>query len=380
MYCINCGTQLPQEANACPSCGAASPLFHASANSSPNASTAAPSQDLKSSKGADVAPVPTQSEVPSPSLVQQKPATYYGSQPHYPGESNPYAGSGANPYAGSESNPYGASSPYRTDTPPPPPSTPRRKNRVVYVVALCVVLLALISTGAFIFVTKSSPSSTLGSSQATVTPSQTVQQNKPTSPSEKQAFYDQTIGTAPLVNDPLSGPDNLGLDNYTGQGGNTRCFFSQGQFHSVAQPGYFSPCYARTTNYQDFVLQVKMTIISGHSGGLAFRANYTNDKGYQFRISTDGTYILNRIILDQQGRPIADGETVVSGSSPLVQQGTNQLGIMAQGDTIALFINGKYVDSGTDSTYYSGQVGVYVDSDASSVEGTFSNLQVWKLV
>ena len=126
-------------------------------------------------------------------------------------------------------------------------------------------------------------------------------------------------------------------------------------------------------------MQVKMTLISGHSGGLVFRADSTNDKGYQFRISTDGSYILNRIILDQQGQPQSNGETVVSGSSTLVQHETNQLAVIAQGNTITLFINGKYVDGATDSTYQSGQIGIYVDSDAGSVEGAFSDLQVWKL-
>jgi hypothetical protein len=124
-----------------------------------------------------------------------------------------------------------------------------------------------------------------------------------------------------------------------------------------------------------------MTIISGHSGGLVFRADYTNDQGYQFRMSTDGSNnsILNRIVLDQQGNIQSAGETVVSGSSTSIQQGTNQVAVIAQGDNISLFINGKYVDSATDKTYHSGQVGVYVDSDASAVEGAFSNLQVWKL-
>jgi hypothetical protein len=228
------------------------------------------------------------------------------------------------------------------------------------------VLLALAGTGIFVFATKSGPS---GPKQATT-------------PSEKQTLYNQTIATTPSINDPLSGPDNYGLDNYTGENGKTRCFFNQGQLHSIAQPTYFSPCYATATNHQDFVLQVKMTLISGHSGGLVFRADYTNDKGYQFRISTDGTYILNRHLLDQQGAPIAAGRTLVSGSSEFIQKGanqTNQLAVLAQGDIISLFINGKYVDSVTDNTYHSGQVGIYVDSDADVVEGVFKDLQVWKL-
>jgi hypothetical protein len=236
------------------------------------------------------------------------------------------------------------------------------------------VFLVLASAGGFILVTTSSTQKTAGSGQATAT-----QQHQQTSPTDKQTLYNQTIATTPVMNDPLSGPSNFGLDNYTGQSGKTRCSFSQGQLHAFAQPTYFSPCYATATNYQNFVLQVKMTLVSGHSGGLVFRADSTNDQGYQFRISTDGNYILNRIILDEQGNIQSAGETVTSGSSTLVQQGTNQPAIIAQGDTISLFINGKYVDSATDSTYHSGKVGVYVDSDASSVEGAFSNLQVWKL-
>jgi hypothetical protein len=358
MQCPNCSTQLPRGANACPACGAVSPQFHANAGSSPDGSTAMNSeasvQTLQSSDGVNV---------PFASTVPQKPLTYYASQ-SYANEPSYYDGSASNPYGDSY-----ASSPYHTDTPPPPPppTIKKRKNATAFFIVLCVVLLVLASAGVFILVTK----------PGTTTPIQVK-----TSPAEKQALYKQTIGTTPAMNDPLSGPDNFGLDNYTGTGGNTSCAFKQGQLHSVAQPTYFSPCYAKATNYQDFVLQAKMTIISGHSGGVVFRADSTNDKGYQFRISTDGTYILNRIILDSQGNILSDGETVASGSSTYVLKGTNQtnqLGVLVQGNTLSLFINGKYVDSATDTTYHSGQVGVYVDSDAGVVEGEFSDLQVWKL-
>ena len=362
MQCANCGTQLPQGANACPSCGSISPLFYARAGGSQDGLTATNSeasvQTLKSPDGVKGS---------SASSATQKPATYYGSQP-YANASRYYDGSTLNPYGDSY-----APSPYNTDTPPPPPSTiSKRKNSRSLVVVLCVVLLVLVGAGAFVFVIKPGTSVT----------TQPPQKHQPTSPTEKQALYNQAISTAPVMNDPLSGPDNFGLDNYTGDNGKTKCFFSQSAMHSSAQPGDFSPCYAKATNYQNFVVQVKMMIISGHSGGLVFRADSTNDKGYQFRISTDGTYILNRIVLDQQGNILSDGETVASGSSVYIQKGvnqTNQLGVVAQGDTISLFVNGKYIDSATDTTYHSGQVGVYVDSDAGSVEGVFSNLQVWKL-
>jgi len=384
MQCANCGTQLPQGANACPSCGTISPLFHKSVGSSADGSTAV--------NPAGVSQTVTSEEEGkrSASSQPQKPATYYGSQPYYTSEVNPYAGSASNPYEASSpystevaspppeggiSNPYGdlyASSPYRTEAPPPPPTVKKRKKSVGFVIVLCVVLLAVIGAGVFVFVIK----------PGTGSPSQSVSQNQPASSSDRQALYNETISTPPVMNDALSGPSNFGVDNYTGQGGNTRCFFRLGQLHSLAKPTYFSPCYAVATNYQDFILQVKMSILLGHSGGLVFRADYSNDKGYQFRISMDGTYVLNRIILDQQGNIQSAGEAVTSGSSALVHKGfnqTNQLAVIAQGNTISLFINGKYVASATDSTYKSGQVGVYVDADAGPVEGAFNTLQVWKL-
>ncbi len=390
MECPNCRTLLLEGANACPTCGMVNPLFQGSAGRSPYGSVdmnpAGTAQTLKNADCVSGTPTviqqaptyyPSAGVSGTPTVIQQAP-TYYPSSPYASKNSNPYDASAANPYGYS----YG-SSPYQTDTPPPPPATKKRKHTTALVVVLCVVLLVLVGGSVFVFAITSGPRQTTATrSQATPTQSQATQQSQPISPAGKQAFYDKTIATTPVMNDSLSGPDNYGLDNYTSEGGKTRCFFSQSAWHAVAQPTYFSPCYATATNYQNFVLQVKMAFVSGHSGGLVFRADSTNDKGYQFRISTDGTYLLNRIILDQQGNPIGEGQTLMSGSSELVQKGTmqaNQLGVMAQGETISLFINGKYVDSATDGSYHSGQVGVYVDSDAGTVEGVFKDLQVWKL-
>lgn len=374
MHCANCGTPLPQGAATCPTCGAVSPPLQASNNSPVDIptiiNTAVSSQSAKPSEGGAIYSWPTRPETPSASSPPQTPPTYYGSQPSYINGSNPYAGSASNPYRASY-----AAAPPSTETPPPPPSIRKRKKTTAFVTLLCLALLVLVGVGILVFVVLPGNQKTTGpTSQVTAT-----QQSQPISPSAQQALYDRTVAKTPTINDPLSGADNFGWDNYTGANGKTRCFFSQGMLHALAQSGYFSPCYAKATNHKDFVLQVKMTLVSGHSGGLVFRADSTNDKGYQFRIGTDGNYILNRIILDQQGEVQSDGETLTSGSSTLVQQGTNQLAVIAQGNAITLFINGKYVDSATDSTYHSGQIGIYVDSDADSVEGAFSSLQVWKL-
>jgi hypothetical protein len=42
-------------------------------------------------------------------------------------------------------------------------------------------------------------------------------------------------------------------------------------------------------------------------------------------------------------------------------------------------VNKQYVDSASDNSYTSGQIGVYTDSDASDVEAIFGDVEVWKL-
>src|SRR5437667_2349594 len=102
MHCANCSTLLPQGANACPTCGTVSPAFNANANSSTAMNAAGSAQTL----GSAGPPLPSAS-----SSVPQKPPTYYGSQPYYASEPNPYPGSvTANPYGDSY-----ASSPYHTE-------------------------------------------------------------------------------------------------------------------------------------------------------------------------------------------------------------------------------------------------------------------------
>ena len=180
------------------------------------------------------------------------------------------------------------------------------------------------------------------------------------------------------MNEGLGAPDNYGWDHVAQA--NTDCTFTGGTYHAQAKPGYFAPCYASATNFSDLLLQVQMTIVSGHSGGVVFRADATNDHEYQFRISTDGTYILNKYVVEN-GTPAV--KSLLSGTSPAIVKGANQsnlVAVLAQGDAIALYVNKKYVDSTNDATYHQGQIGVYADSDPSSVvDAAFNKLEVWKL-
>jgi hypothetical protein len=193
-----------------------------------------------------------------------------------------------------------------------------------------------------------------------------------------QKLYDSTITASPAMDEGLGAPDSYGWDHVKRP--NTGCTFADGAYHAQANPGYFGPCYAAATNFSDFLLQVQMTMVSGHSGGVVFRATMTNDYAYQFRISTDGTYILNKYVVDN-GNPAPI--PLISGTSAAIVKGMNQhnlIAVLAQGNSIALYINKKYVGVINDGTYQQGQIGVYTDSDPSSVvDAAFNKLQVWNL-
>lgn len=194
------------------------------------------------------------------------------------------------------------------------------------------------------------------------------------SSAEAQALYNQTTSKTPAMNDTLTRPDNFGWDNYSTQ--NTTCSFVNTSFHSKAQPGFFSPCYAKGTNYSNFLLQAQIAFVSGHSGGIVFRADSQSDLSYQFRISTDGTCILKKLVKDSGGQ--VQTQILFSGSTATVVAGKpNLVAILAQDNHFYAFVNKKYVNSASDSTYQNGQVGVYVDSDANVVEAIFNAVQVW---
>lgn len=352
MDCSSCHTQLPQGAKACPNCGTPTATYYEASGTSSDARTLPPSR-------------PGISNTPSRSDKFNTPSTL---------DMNPYSNSLSNPYT--------------TAPPPPPPQSntsfpslspaPRAKNRMGWNIAASVLALVLIGAGVFIFLSKSGSSSVdhsqFNTSTIATQPANAIKLNATTA----QKLYDNATSSSPVMNEGLGAPDNYGWDHVAQA--NTDCTFTGGAYHAQAKPGYFAPCYASATNFSDLLLQVQIIIVSGHSGGVVFRADATNDYEYQFRISTDGTYILNKYVVEN-GAPAV--KSLLSGTSPAIVKGANQsnlVAVLAQGDAIAVYINKKYVDSTNDATYHQGQIGVYADSDPSSVvDASFNKLEVWKL-
>ena len=112
MDCQVCGAQLPEEARACPNCGALTPAYYANPGASPDDPT-----------------TPVASE-PSPSVLSAPPPpTQYGSNPYEMPLQSP-----------SSLNPYEA---------PSPPPTQRPGKRTGLLIGIIILVLLLIGGGVF---------------------------------------------------------------------------------------------------------------------------------------------------------------------------------------------------------------------------------------
>src|SRR5205807_7737995 len=108
----------------------------------------------------------------------------------------------------------------------------------------------------------------------------------------QQNIYNQATSGNPVVNDSLAKNSSLNCfesDSATSGG----CVFAGGTYHAkILLLNYFEPCFARSSNFSNFTLQVQMTIFSGNDGGVMFRANINNGTFYRFDLTTDGSYKL----------------------------------------------------------------------------------------
>jgi hypothetical protein len=143
---------------------------------------------------------------------------------------------------------------------------------------------------------------------------------------------------------------------------------------SVAQPRILHECGPDPT-FSNFVYQVQITITRGDFGGIAFRIDNTFTKYYYFRISQDGSYelVLNtgshrQVLQDGSGSSIHTG---------LGQQ--NTLAVVANGNTITLYVNNQQVTSVNDSTYSQGRIGVIAGDGGNPTEVEFRDAKVWTL-
>ncbi len=193
-----------------------------------------------------------------------------------------------------------------------------------------------------------------------------------------QGIYTQATSGNPTLNDPLSGQDGNNWNEGTTSGEGS-CTFSGNAYHAGAQQSdYFYSCFASTPTFSNFAYQVQMTIIQGDYGGIIFRADSANSKYYYFRIGKDGAYDLTA----SHDTTFSHDQLLKSGNAPsIIKTGLNQtnlVAVVANGSNLYLYVNQKFLAQVNDSTYKSGQIGVFGGDFASkSADVAFTNAQVW---
>jgi eukaryotic-like serine/threonine-protein kinase len=155
------------------------------------------------------------------------------------------------------------------------------------------------------------------------------------------------------------------------------CNFADGAYQAVAtQDGAYHYCAARQTNFSNFAYEVELIIKTGDCGGIIFRADFTNFKYYYFSICQNGAYEF--LVFSGQNR----STTLRQNSfNPAIKTGlgqSNLIAVVANGNTLSLYVNHQQIDSVIDSTYSQGQIGVLSENDtANPTEIIFSNAKVW---
>jgi len=169
-------------------------------------------------------------------------------------------------------------------------------------------------------------------------------------------------------NDPLS-DKSTSLSNATDS-----CAYFTGVYSvNASKPNFFTTCLLPTPSFSNFAFEVKMFIIRGDCGGVTFRGDISNKLGYYFYVCQNGYFDLN----------IDDPPTKMlkSNSNPVIIQGlhqTNLIAVVANGNSITLYVNQQPIAHVTDSTYSHGQFGLTANTTTSSTPDTeYSKAKIW---
>ncbi len=252
----------------------------------------------------------------------------------------------------------------------PPATAQQRQGLSLAVMTLLVVLVVLlIGAGGLIYYT------------TVLHPAQIHVQATPTAIAQGTAeviatatafqnIYTQTTSGIPVLNDPLSGPDNNHWDE------NSYCTFTGGAYHvTESQQGTFNTCNAQSTNFFNLTLQVQMVIVKGDFGGILFRSDSTGSNAYIFGIYQDGSYFFTAVLNTNGQSPL------YRSTSPVFRTGLNQANLIAavaRGTNFYLYINGQFVANVSDKSFGPGQIGVFAGDRNNPSDVAFSNLKIWQ--
>lgn len=308
----------------------------------------------------------------------------------YPPPQYPPQQQGAAPSPYSYPNPPSAPPPaYNqagTYTPTPPPTAPRRSSGGRILIIALVILLVLAAIAAAVYIPLHNTQVSNSNATATAQTNSTAAAGTATALSQAHATATaQNIATATAVantfpfsanvvlNDPLS-------DNSHGYKWKTdsNCTFTGGAYHAAESTNntYYT-CPALGTNFSNFTYQATMQVNKGDIAGITFRGDEASSKNYAFIFSSkDGSYVLFLYTSSSNPRTLQSG-TATGFNTGLGQK--NDIGVVARGGTLDLYLNKQKLASTSDSTLSSGQVGTIVYDTGDAADVSFTNAMVWSL-
>jgi hypothetical protein len=233
---------------------------------------------------------------------------------------------------------------------PAPP--PRRKGRVGLIIgAVSAAVVVVCGLGFGLLYAAGTHLGTAARATATAEAIPTATQVKATAPQTGTVIFRDDFSSA-----------SSGWNN------DANCFYSSGSYH--IKNGYV--CYAPAGSQSDVAISVRVAQISGtttHLFGIAFRIAPQTQDHYEFDISGEGEWGFFKCIKDMCN-PVVDVT-----SDPSIHRGLNTpnaLQVYAKGSHFDLYINGTKVGQADDTTFMSGEVGLWGDTDSEYVFDTLT--------
>ena len=192
-----------------------------------------------------------------------------------------------------------------------------------------------------------------------------------------QNVYTQATSGQPMFTDALHTPgaSYWGSDSTS----NGECAFTGGAYHVKASvQNAITTCAAQIGATSNFAFQIQTTLLQGDYAGMVFRLSYgpSNElNGYFFTADVTGSY--NLFIFQNSRLHVS-----THGFSPAIKanrNSSNLLAVVVRGNTIYMYVNHQYVDSISDATYQTGQLGLFAYDLLDPTDATFSNAQGWRL-
>ena len=131
--------------------------------------------------------------------------------------------------------------------------------------------------------------------------------------------------------------------------------------------------------FQNFAIEVKMTIMQGDCGGLVLRENTSyNGQLYLFDVCNDTAYDFYSYQSNTASKSLASGFASAINISTM-RPTENTIAIVANHNVFDLYANQRKIASVTDSSYHTGAIGLVANCSASPTTVSYQDIKIWKL-